>query len=227
MLDVFIGWDSREQDAYKVCEYSIRKYNSKVRIRPLKQQFLRKLNLYTRPTDEQVATEFAFTRFMVPWMMKYQGIALFCDCDMLFNTDVEELLSYAYAQPDKAIHVVQHDYVPRHTIKMDGQVQQAFPRKNWSSFILWNCGHPSNAQLTLNHCNEASGAELHQFQWLRDEEIGWLPITWNWLEGEYEKPTQLPNVIHYTNGGAWFKNHQNCDYAKEWVDTAKEMGLDY
>lgn len=225
MLEVFIGWDSREIDAYKVCEHSIHKHTNNARVRPLKQQALRKLGIYNRPLEEKAATEFAFSRFFVPWMTKYKGYAIFCDCDMLFTCDLDEIFYSIGAR--KAVYVVQHDYTPRHTIKMDGQVQQSFPRKNWSSFILWDCSHPANARLTLDYCNTASAAELHQFKWLKDSQIGDLALSWNWLEGEYSKPSKTPRNIHYTQGGLWFENiakERYVDYGEEWLQAWEETG---
>ena len=115
-----------------------------------------------------------------------------------------------------ALMCVKHDYVPRNAVKMDGQKQVSYPRKNWSSCILWNCGHPSNKALTKDIVSSESGAFLHRFQFLEDEEIGEIPLEWNWLEGEYDKPEVPPAVIHFTNGGPWFENWQDVDYADLW-----------
>jgi hypothetical protein len=54
-------------------------------------------------------------------------------------------------------------------------------------------------------------------QWAKDEDIGSLPVTWNWLEGWNEKPAQgTPNVVHFTRGGPWFPEWQNVDYGDLW-----------
>lgn len=226
MLDIFVGWDSRETDAYEVCVNSIHRNAEKpVGIRPLKQDMLRKMGVYTRPLDEPCSVEFTFTRFLVPWAMHYEGWALFCDCDFLFNCDVQEI--FDYKDSNRAVYVVKHDYIPRQSIKMDGQKQVSYPRKNWSSCILWNCGHPANSYLTPEYVSSASPSDLHRFTHLDDNLIGELPLTYNWLEGEYDKPDTMPKVIHYTNGGPWFPNHSDCDYAEEWVNAAKEIGLNY
>ena len=123
-----------------------------------------------------------------------------------------------------ALMCVKHDYVPKDSVKMDGQKQVAYPRKNWSSCILWNCGHESNQILTPQIVNSeyVSGAFLHRFQWLDDREIGELPLEWNWLEGEYDKPENPPAVIHYTNGGPWFEECQDVDYADLWNESIAE-----
>ena len=222
-MKIFIGWDSREEDAYKVCVHTIKKHASKdVEIIPLKRDELIKDGLYTRDEGGNVSTEFAYTRFFTPYLAGYKGWALFIDCDFLFTRDVAELFSLA--EPQYAVMCVQHDYTPSAAIKMDGQKQVAYPRKNWSSCVLWNCGHPANAIITPDIVNTETGAFLHRFQWLSDNLIGELPLEWNWLEGEYEKPDEIPAVIHYTNGGAWFKECQDVDYAQEWLDALQEAG---
>ena len=220
-MKIFIGWDSREEDAYKVCVHTIKKHASKdVEIVPLKRDELIEQGLYTRDEGGNVSTEFAYTRFLTPHLTDYKGWALFIDCDFLFTRDVAELFSLA--DPQYAVMCVQHDYTPSAAIKMDGQKQVAYPRKNWSSCVLWNCGHPANAIITPDIVNTETGAFLHRFQWLSDNLIGELPLEWNWLEGEYEKPDEIPAVIHYTNGGAWFKECQDVDYAQEWLDALQE-----
>ena len=220
-MKIFIGWDSREEDAYKVCVHTIKKHASKdVELVPLKREELIKEGLYTRDEGGNVSTEFAYTRFLTPYLTDYKGWALFIDCDFLFTRDVAELFSLA--DPQYAVMCVQHDYTPSAAIKMDGQKQVAYPRKNWSSCVLWNCGHPANAIITPSIVNTETGAFLHRFQWLPDNLIGELPLEWNWLEGEYEKPDEIPAVIHYTNGGAWFKECQDVDYAQEWIDALAE-----
>ena len=220
-MKIFIGWDSREEDAYKVCVHTIKKHASRdVEIVPLKRDELINQGLYTRDEGGNVSTEFAYTRFLTPHLTNYKGWALFIDCDFLFTRDVAELFSLA--DPQYAVMCAQHDYTPSAAIKMDGQKQVAYPRKNWSSCVLWNCGHPANAIITPSIVNTETGAFLHRFQWLSDNLIGELPLEWNRLEGEYEKPDEIPAVIHYTNGGAWFKECQDVDYAQEWLDALQE-----
>mgnify|MGYP003974605347 FL=1 len=221
MYNVFVGWDSREEDAYKVCEHTLRKHSSvELNIVPLKREELIEKGLYTRDEGGSVSTEFAYTRFLTPYLSEYKGWSLFIDCDFLFTRDVAELFSLS--DPNHAAMCVQHDYTPSEATKMDGQKQVAYPRKNWSSCVLWNCGHPANAMITPDIVNTETGAFLHRFQWLPDNLIGELPLEWNWLEGEYEKPDEIPAVIHYTNGGAWFKECQDVDYAQEWLDALQE-----
>jgi len=151
----------------------------------------------------------------------YEGWSLFVDCDFLFTRDIAEL--FDMADQKYALMCVKHDYVPRAAMKMDGQKQVAYPRKNWSSCVLWNCSHSANHIVTPNIVNAGTGAYLHRFQWLDDEMIGDLPLEWNWLEGEYDKPKTIPAIIHYTNGGPWFEDHTGCDYGQEWLDTLEEV----
>ncbi|MED6225514.1 hypothetical protein PIB30_094440, partial [Stylosanthes scabra] len=53
-------------------------------------------------------------------------------------------------QDKYAIMCVQHDYTPKESTNMDGAVQTVYPRKNWSSMVLYNCGHPKKR--VLRHC---------------------------------------------------------------------------
>ena len=78
-----------------------------------------------------------------------------------------------YCDSSKAVVCVQHDYTPEEGTKMDGQVQLLYPRKNWSSMVLWNCGHPSNKAVTKDFVNnpEITGAFLHRFSWLKDKYV--------------------------------------------------------
>lgn len=219
-LRVYVGWDSREDIAWQVCRQSLlRNVSHPVQIRPLRQNALRAAGLYSRLNDPLSATEFTFTRFLVPYLAGYQGWALFCDCDFLWFGDVTDL--FGLADDRFAVMCVHHDHRPLETVKMDGAKQVHYPRKNWSSMVLYNCGHPANRVLTPYVVNRESGAFLHRFQWLEEKLIGALPETWNWLEGWNKKPVNgRPEVVHYTRGGPWFPNWQNVDYAAEWMDEA-------
>jgi len=213
---VYIGWDSREPIAYDVAESSLKRRASiPVAVMPIKLDDLRAKGLYTRPVDPLASTEFTYSRFLTPALAGFKGWALFCDSDFLWLGDIAGLA--AYAKGDKAVYCVHHDYTPKETTKMDGVVQTAYPRKNWSSLMLFNCEHPSVRKLTPEVVNRESGAYLHRMQWAADSEIGELPVTWNWLEGWNEKPAKgTPNVVHYTRGGPWFDNWQDVEYGDEW-----------
>lgn len=142
------------------------------------------------------STEFSNSRFLTP-ILAQEGWALFADCDVVFLEDVAELMRLA--DPKYAVMVVKHSMGNVSGLKMDGQPQVSYERKNWSSVILWNCDHPANKRLTLNDVNSRPGRELHAFYWLADNEIGELPMEWNWLVGVQAKP-ESPKIAHYTLG---------------------------
>lgn len=221
-LKIFIGWDSREDIAYQVARQSILDHASvPVEIIPIKQHELRQAGLYWRDIDKLAATEFTYTRYLIPELVEYKGWALFIDCDFLFVEDVAKLFDL---KDDKyAIMCAQHDYTPAEGIKMDGQKQTQYPRKNWSSMMLINCKHPSNRVLTKALVNdpEKTGAFFHRFTWLTDAEIGTVSHEWNWLVNWYKEPDNgKPKVIHYTEGGPWFKEYQDCEYNTDWYKVA-------
>jgi len=215
-LPVYVGWDSREDIAYQVCEHSIKRRDPGAEVIPLKQKDMRSDGLYRRDTDKLATTEFTFTRFFIPYLQDYKGWAVFCDCDFVWQVPTTELEQYC--DDSKAVVCVQHDYTPKEgSIKMDGQVQTVYPRKNWSSMVLWNCAHPANKILTPEVLNKETGAFMHRFQWLADSEIGELPHHYNWLVGWYKEPDDgAPKILHYTEGGPWFDGYRDCEYADVW-----------
>jgi len=221
-MKVFVGYDPREDIAYQVCKHSILTKQPAADVRPLVQKELRDAGWYKRPVDKLASTEFTFTRFLVPELANFKGWAVFMDCDMILTTDIKELFDQA---DDKyAVMCVQHDYTPKEGMKMDGQKQTVYPRKNWSSVVLFNCAHPSNAKLTQDMVNntELNGAYFHRFSWLKDEEIGELDHTWNYLVGVYDD-IETPKLIHYTEGGPWFENYRDCEFNELWKKELYDM----
>ena len=216
-LNFFIGYDSKEDIAYRVCKNSLlRKSSINLKIISLKIDELIAKNFYHRGKDPLASTEFTYTRFFIPALMGYKGWAIFCDCDFIFMEDIANL--FRYIDPSNAVYCVQHDYRPKERHKMDGQKQTIYPRKNWSSFIVFNCEHPSNKKLNIDVVNSESGSFLHQFKWLRDDEIGSLDERWNWLEGWTSNSNRsLPYAVHYTRGGPWFDEWQDVEFAEEWL----------
>jgi len=214
----YIGYDSKEDIAYRVCKQSLIKNSSiEINVLSLKLYELISKGYYKRSIDPLASTEFTYSRFLVPALSKYSGWAVFCDCDFLFLADVANL--FKDLKNDKAVYCVQHDYTPTEKHKMDGQQQTIYPRKNWSSFIVFNCAHPSNKKLDVDLVNSESGSFLHQFKWLQDHEIGSLDERWNWLEGwTSNHNNNTPYAVHYTRGGPWFNEWQDVEFANEWIE---------
>ncbi|CAN6461361.1 unnamed protein product [Victoria cruziana] len=224
-LKIFIGYDPREDLAFEVCRYSILKRSSiPVEISPIMQSDLRKRNLYWRERGPTESTEFSFSRFLTPFLAGFDGWALFVDCDFLYRTDIKELVELI--EDKYAVMCVQHDYAPKETTKMDGTIQTTYPRKNWSSMVLYNCGHPRNRALTPEVVNTQTGAFLHRFMWLEDSDIGSIPFVWNFLVGHNrvvdDDPKTYPKAIHYTLGGPWFERWKDCEFADLWTKEMEE-----
>jgi len=225
-LPLYIGYDRKEPEAYDVACYSLKKNCSvSFSVYPLVQRILRKEGFYYRAKDEGASTEFSLTRFLVPYLSDYKGWALFTDCDVLFLGDVKELFDLA---DDKyALMCVHHNYIPKEGNKMFNQANSIYPRKNFSSVMLFNCGHRSNRKLHVDAVNRQKPSYLHQFQWLKDEEIGQLDKEWNFLVGEYEDPVTLPKIAHHTLGTPEIKNRpehcKNQMFDELWVKYREEM----
>lgn len=209
-MKIFIGYDPREAAVYHVCSQSIiENATQPVSITPLHQDLL------GIDGQQDGSNAFIYSRYLVPHLCGYEGVALFIDGDMHLNADVKEL--FDLFDPDKAVQVVKHDYDPTH-VKYVGtpleSVNLTYPRKNWSSVMLFNCGHPSNQILTPGLVSEAGGRFLHRFEWLNDDEIGTLPPTWNHLVGEQDEADA--KLVHFTLGAPGFKHYARCEHAWQW-----------
>lgn len=222
LIKVFIGYDPVESVAWHTMAHSIYTKSSRpVAIIPVNITNFKEI--HNRPRDSKQSNEFSFTRFLVPHLCDYQGYAVFFDCDMMLRGDIASMLDVITQQPDKALYVVKHDYEPRDGVKYLNTVQYTYPRKNWSSVVLWNCGHPSNRKITPEFVNTVSGMELHRFTWLDDAEIGTLDLRWNWLVGEYDQPPEDVKNVHWTVGGPYFDEYKNADFSEEWFAENQKM----
>ncbi len=230
---VWIGFDPREIAASVVAHYSLERHMVArvIPVRGVVLSWLRRDGLYTRPTSRRgaqlwddiseapMATEFAISRFLVPHLVRQQSRApsprwaVFMDCDMLVRANIERL--FAQADPSKAVMVVKHNHNPKETVKMDGQTQTRYARKNWSSVMLFNVDHPANDALTVDLVNTVPGRDLHRFCWLEDEEIGELPPEWNYLVGHSETDEE-PAIVHFTDGIPLMPGYEDCEFAGEW-----------
>jgi hypothetical protein len=219
LISIYIGYDARESVAFHTLAHSIlRRATVPISIAPLVQSQLRRLYHRTRGPTE--STEFSLTRFLVPQLSGFSGWSLFMDCDMLCRVDIAELMKEVERQPDKAVLVCKHDYVPKTRRKFLDQVQTRYARKNWSSLMIFN-----NARcraLSVDYVNSASGLDLHRFAWTDDGLIGGLPLEWNWLVGEYAY-NPAAKIVHFTIGGPYFAAYRDCDYAGEWFVEFESM----
>jgi lipopolysaccharide biosynthesis glycosyltransferase len=210
IIPIFVGYDPREAIAYHACVNSIIRNASKpVAIVPVA------LGLFKdyKETHTDGSNHFIYTRFLVPHLMQYEGWAIFIDGDMIVRGDIAELWELRDAYKD--VMVVKHDYKTRMTEKYLGAKNEDYPRKNWSSVILWNCNSHPNRKLTSEFVQKATGAELHRFSWLLDERIGELPPEWNWLPDEYG-PNPDAKLLHYTLGTPCFHEFADTPMGGEW-----------
>jgi len=221
-LTIYIGFDSVESVAWHTLVHSIFYHSSQpVSIVPLNLKNLK--GIYTRERDPKQSNDFSFTRFLIPYLNNYEGMAIFMDCDMLLRTDIYKIFDEIDIEIEKAVYVVKHDYEAKEGLKYLNTVQYSYPRKNWSSFILWNCSHISNKKVTPDFVNSASAMELHRFLWLEDNEIGELNVRWNWLVGDYSNPPSDVKNIHWTLGGPYFNEFKDVDFAEEWFNAFEKM----
>lgn len=210
MIPIFIGYDPREAVAFHVCVNSIIRHSTQpVSIIPLS------LNLLQGYKEQHTdgSNHFIYSRFLVPYLMNYTGWAIFIDGDMLLRKDISEL--YNLKNDNYAVKVVKHDYKTRMPIKYLGSKNEDYPKKNWSSVILWNCEHPANRMLTPDLIEKQTGSYLHRFSWLEENKVGELSKEWNWLPDEYGENKDA-NLLHYTLGTPCFHDFATTPMADEW-----------
>jgi len=211
MIRLFVGHDPREAVAFDVFAHSvITRASEPVALVPL---VLGSLAKRYSETHTDGSNQFIYSRFLVPFLCDFQGWAIFADGDMLCRADIAEL--WALRDPNKAVQVVQHDYKTKHATKYLGSRNDDYPRKNWSSVIIFNCAHPKNQWLRPKCIASATGSYLHRFSWLEDRDIGRLPKTWNHLVGEYD-PDPAAKLLHYTLGTPCFRGYELGDEAAWW-----------
>ena len=210
IADIFVGFDQREAVAYHTFVQSIIDNSSiPVRFLPLN---TKSLSDY-KEVHNDGSNDFIYSRFLVPYMMNFKGWAIYADGDMVCLEDIKKL----WDQRDNkfAVQVVKHNYKTKIKNKYFGNKNEDYPRKNWSSVIVWNCQHPKNKILTPDFISQKEGSFLHRFSWLEDIEIGELPKTWNWLALEYEEKKDI-NLIHYTIGTPCFEEYENSSLSSYW-----------
>jgi len=173
---------------------------------------LRTLNKY-KENHQDRSNDFVYSRFLIPFLNNFNGWALFVDGDMICQSDIKEL--FDLRDDSKAVMVVKHNYETKQEKKYLGNINENYPRKNWSSVILWNCNHSKHKILTPTFVSEQTGKFLHRFSWLEDKDIGELPLEWNWLAIEYEDNTNA-KIIHYTLGTPCFSDYKNTAMAEIW-----------
>ena len=220
MIQIFVGYDPRESAVYHVLTQSIMNTATvPVSIAPLHSPMLDNFD-----GQQDGTNAFIYSRFLVPSLMEFNGWALFVDSDMLVRTDIKKL--WDMRDDSKAAMVVKHDYKTKFPRKFIGTPlesrNESYPRKNWSSMTLWNCGHPANRILSRKFVAEAGGRILHRFDWLQDELIGEIPKSWNWLVGEYEF-NLFADLVHFTIGAPALPYYEKCDYSAEWFNTQLDV----
>ena len=210
MIKLFIGYDPREAVAYHTCVNSIIRHStSPVSFMPLA---LNNLKFYVENHTDG-SNQFVYSRFLIPYLNDYNGWAVFIDGDMILRDDLMKL--WLMRDDSKAVMVVKHSYKTKRAVKYLGAKNEDYPRKNWSSVVLWNCAHEANKILTPDFIKNSTGSFLHRFKWLDDKQIGELPVEWNWLPDEFGI-NQNAKLLHWTLGTPCFYEFATESMAEEW-----------
>ena len=217
IVDIVVGFDQREAVAYHTFTQSIiEKSTMTVRFLALSINSLSNYN----ERHKDGSNDFIYSRFLVPYLMNFKGWAIYADGDMVCLEDIKKL--WNLRDKNYAVQVAKHNYKTKIEEKYWGNKNESYPRKNWSSLILWNCEHEVHKILSPDFIEKQSGAFLHRFSWIKDEEIGELEKEWNWLALEYEEKKDI-NLIHYTIGTPCFKEYSNTSLSSFWKKSFTNM----
>lgn len=223
MYTIALGYDNDfKYLAYVAAESIVAKSSI-----PLQFIFLNKNNMkseYTRPRGEYDSTEFSNSRFATPYLSQYAGWTLFMDNDVVVDCDIKEVFDFADDQ--YSVMCVQHNQVVDHDIKFLGHVQTSYDRKNWSSVMLFN-NAKCRDKLSIDYVNTAPGLDLHQFKWCPDDEIGSIPLEYNYLVGNKNQTDLPPKIYHYTEGGPYFRDTKDCPFSSRWTDVYERFVLSH
>lgn len=213
MNNIVIGYDrSNRMPAYTLAESIMQTSSEPVRFTFLHRDMLK---IFTRSRGEKDSTDFSISRFLTPYLSDYTGWSLFLDNDMIVKSDISELFDLADTR--YSVMCVKHNQIVKNGLKFLNHNQYHYKYKNWSSVMLFNNSRCSI--LTPEYVNVTPGLDLHQFKWLDgDHEIGELPLEWNYLVDNENQSTKSPKLIHYTNGGPYFKEYRDCEYATDWTN---------
>jgi hypothetical protein len=250
---VYIGWDESDMKdgrttgpqtvAYNMCKRSMEaNTNANVVIHRLNRPKFRKDGIFWRTDDTSGATGFTYTRYLVPYLNNYQGFAVFCDSDFVWDADVAKMVD-KYADSNYAVSCVQHTYDHlKESSKMNGIKNEWYPKKNWSSMMIFNCEHPATKHLTLDIVNTQTPKYLHRFEWLDgDHQIKNVSHRYNYLVEYYHDHKALlaessEIVFHHTNGTISHPGYEFCEHherCKKYVTDeeikmlVKDYGLNY
>ena len=182
-MRVFIGADPRQQVGPQVLAHSIFWNSSK----PVQISYLILAQL---PIKRMGLTQFTFSRYLVPYLCNYEGVALFLDADMVVNADISELFAL---KDETAVQVMQ---------------EQA--RFEWPSMMLFDCAQCKD--LTPEYIDDPQTSP-QGLRWAPT--IGKLPPEWNHCVG-YAKPMENPKLIHYTKGIPIWDETRDCEHADKW-----------
>lgn len=210
-MKIYIGHDSRQPQNTLVCMKSIKRFGHEVEV--IDRGEMQSIG-YER--EEDGSTEFTYTRFLTPLLADYRGVALFCDSDFVWRKDPALVLPLIGQAPVSCVkHLIKQ---VRENRKFNEHRNEWYPKKWWSSMMVFNCAHKDCRNLTIESVNTKSAAYLHRMEWA--SEIGRLDETFNYLVGYYGWNPD-PVAVHFTDGTPLYQKYAQDDFAGDWNDLAR------
>ena len=218
-INIYLGYDSSHSEIFDIAEASIHKsvekhvdkmgycheffHDYKVEVKKLD---IAEIDVYNREYANQ-STEFTYSRFLIPYLENYEGFSFFIDDDYLWQWNPLSL--FYFLDPKNALACVQYDFNTHDDTKFNGEKNVSYPKKLWSSMMIFNNGHEDCRKLTPEVVNTESGKYLHQFEWT--DMISKIPHDKIATEGYETEVKQSHHAVHYTRGGPWIKG-MDCEH---------------
>ena len=212
-LNIYIGYDSRHKSIAELNKKCLEagmlfgagtgpSYNEMDNWVPeIKFLDISKIPEYNRDYAQQ-STEFTYSRFLIPHLENYEGFSIFLDDDILFTESI--LPMFNFLDMDDAVACIKYDFDKYAETKFTGEKNVSYPKKLWSSLMIFNNGHEDCKKLTPEVVNTESGKYLHQFEWT--DKISEIPDWYVFTEGhDTEETNWRPSAYHYTRGGPWIE----------------------
>lgn len=218
-IRVYVGADRSQQLAISVLEYSIKRHTTaQVQVVPMVDL---PVPIPKDPRNGQ-RTGFSFSRFCIPKLAGYRGIAIYMDADMLVFRDIRELWNIPFEG---------HKVVIQKEVKFDKEttVKLGAPgkRRKQCAVMLLDCGRLDWDIAAIVGDMDAGryGYEelMYELCVLREDEIKYgVPFEWNSLE-HWDPETRL---IHYTDVNTQPWTHSCNPNGQLWLDEVRRMLVD-
>lgn len=221
-IHVFIGFDQRQTVGYTVAAQSLMMSSTKpLAIHPLILETLKPYGF-----ERRGLTPFTFSRFLVPWLMGFEGWAVFMDSDIMATRDIAALVEWCREDQNRraAEPAPGGDYIVPAVYVRDVEGFE-FER---AALMVFDCGHSalrcltpknvgSEVDLPAPHCITTPLDDDERLDWgiVDPAHMAAFPPEWGVLVGYEEIPEGIA-AVHFTQGLPCHEETVMMPLANDW-----------